>query len=202
MLIGKFVTLRVIEKSDAEMIRVWKNSPENYNYFANRNFISDIKQENWISSKLVDNSGLYFIIIDNKTGIPIGMTLLEDIDHRNRNACWGIYIADLKYRKRIYALEATYLLLNYAFDYLNLYKIYGNTLSCNPKGRNFHQFMGFTEEAVFNNHVFVNGSYSDLLWIRMFSEEWNKKKEELSKLIANSMIKREDESKNDKKARD
>jgi len=191
MLVGKFVTLRIIVKSDAEMIRIWKNSPENYNYFANRNFVSDVKQENWISRKLVDSSGLYLIIIDNLAGTPIGMTLLEDIDHKNRNACWGIYISDLNYRKRIFALEATYLLLNYAFDYLNLYKIYGNTLKSNPKGRNFHQLMGFSEEAVFSKHVFVDGNYVDLLWISMFSNLWSRKRIELSTFIANTVLTRE-----------
>jgi len=183
MLIGSVVTLRMIEKADAEMIRIWKNSPENYNYFANRNFISDIKQEKWISSKLVDNSGLYLIIVDNKTGDPIGMTLLEDIDHKNRNACWGIYIANMKFRKHIYATEATYLLLNYAFDYLNLYKIYGNTLSNNPKGRSFHQSMGFTEEAVFSKHVFVDGKYENLIWISLFCEDWANKRSNLKQSI-------------------
>ena len=188
MLIGKVVTLRIMEKTDAEIIRIWKNSPENYNYFANRNFISDLKQDKWISSKLVDNSSLYLIIMDNETDIPIGMTLLEDIDHKNRNACWGIYIADLKYRKRIFALESTYLLLNYAFDYLNLYKVYGNTLSTNPKGRKFHQKIGFTEEAMFSKHVFVDGSYSDLLWISLFFDKWNKKKLAMSEYISDTIL--------------
>lgn len=188
MLVGKFVKLRVMEKTDAETVRSWKNSPENYSYFANRNFISDLKQDKWISDRLVDNSSLYLIIIDKETDIPIGMTLLEDIDYKNRNSCWGIYIANLKYRRHIFALEATYLLFNYAFDYLNLFKIYGNTLSSNPKGRMFHQKIGFTEEAVFSKHVFVDGGYSDLLWISLFVDSWNKKKIAVSQYIADAIF--------------
>ena len=185
MLVGNFVILRVIEKADAEIIRKWKNDPYNYNYFANRFFISDVKQENWISSRLIDNSSLYLMIIDKKTDIPIGMTLFEDINYRNRNACWGIYIADLKYRKRIYSVESVYLLFNYAFDYLNLYKVYGNTLTGNEKGRYFHKYIGFTEEAVFHNHLFLDHSYVDLIWISLFADEWDNRKNELKVFIEN-----------------
>lgn len=198
MIKGRFVTLRIIESHDSEMIRAWKNCPNNYNYFANRNFVSDVKQEKWISSKLVDNSGLYLIILDNETGSSIGMTLLEDIDHKNRNACWGIYIADLKYRKSIFAIESTYLLLNYAFDYLNLHKIYGNTLSSNPRGRKFHQKVGFVEEAVFSKHVFVDGSYSDLIWISIFSDIWKTKKVVLNEYIAETILNKDSISKDEK----
>lgn len=188
MLIGKFVTLRIMEKSDIEMIRKWKNSPDNYNYFANRDFISDSRQEKWFASKSTDPSGIYLIIINNKTNKPIGMTLLESLDHRNRNACWGIYIADTKFRKRIYAVESVILLFNYAFDYLNLYKIYGNTLKNNLRGRKFHKFIGFSEEAIFHKHVFVDGDYTDLIWISLFISDWEKKENELIEFINSSNI--------------
>lgn len=173
MIIGKYVTLRIIESKDAEMIRNWKNSHDNYIFFANRDFISDKKQESWISSKLEDDSSLYMIIAENNSLQPIGMTLLEKIDHRNRNASWGIYIGEKEYRKRIFALEATYLILKYGFEYLNLYKIYGNTLKSNKKGRSFHKLVGFNEEATFCNHIFVDDFYDDLIWISIFKKDWD-----------------------------
>lgn len=184
MLKGKFVNLRILESSDIEIVRKWKNSPENYKYFANQDFISDSRQVEWFASKSKDVNALYLIIIDKKTSTPIGMTLLESIDHRNRNACWGIYIADIKYRKRIFAVESVYLLFDYAFNYLNLYKIYGNTLSFNERGRKFHQLIGFSEEATFKKHVFVNGQYADLIWICLFSSEWKEKKIGLKEYIS------------------
>ena len=118
--------------------------------------------------------------------MPIVMTLLESINHRNRNACWGIYIAETKYRKRFYAVESVILLFDYAFDYLNLYKIYGNTLDNNPRGRKFHRFIGFNEEAIFHKHIFVDGKYTDLIWISLFISDWEKKKKELVEFIESS----------------
>ena len=183
MIKGKIVDIRILQKSDSEIIRNWKNSDHNYKYFANRNFISDLKQEKWISSKLNDDSSFYFIIIDKASKKLIGMTLLEDVDQRNRNACWGIYISDLNFRKRVYALEETMLILNYAFDYLNLNKVYGNTLSNNSKGRGFHSLVGFNEEATFKNHIFIDGKYIDLIWISLFIENWSLNKSKILNLI-------------------
>jgi UDP-4-amino-4,6-dideoxy-N-acetyl-beta-L-altrosamine N-acetyltransferase len=192
MLCGKYVTLKIMESKDSETVRAWKNSPDNYMHFANRKFISDVKQEAWYSKTSVDSRNMHLIIHDNDKNIPIGVTLLESIDHRNRNAVWGIYIGDIDYRKKIYAIEATYLLLEYAFDYLNLQKIYGNTLADNPRGRRFHQFVGFTEEAVFSNHIYANGEYQDLLWIRLFRSEWESKKIDLKQYVENYGSKSDD----------
>lgn len=183
MIKGKAVNIRILQKSDSEVVRFWKNSEHNYKYFANRTFINDIRQEKWINSKLNDSSSLYFIIIEKKSGKLIGMTLLEDIDQRNRTACWGIYIGDLEFRKRVFALEATMLILDYAFSYLNLNKVYGNTLSSNPRGRSFHSLVGFNEEAVFKNHLYIDGKYVDLIWICLFRDSWHNDKIKILDLI-------------------
>ena len=189
MINGKFVTLRIIEKGDIEMIRKWRNSPELYSFFASRDFISQIQQENWFATKATAKDSLFLLIINNTTSEPIGMTHLESIDCRNRNAEWGIYIADPKDRVGIFATEAVYLLFNYVFDYLNLVKIYGNTLATNQRGRRFHKSVGFTEEAQFERHIFVDGDYVDLIWIALFRSTWNDtKRKELASLISGAKL--------------
>jgi len=183
MLIGTHVYLKVIDKSDVEIVRAWKNSPDVYNYFANRDFISDARQQEWYNSINKNSSSLYLIIYEKENDTPIGMTLLESINSRNRNAIWGIYIGEMKFRKKIYATEATFLILNYAYDYLNMLKISGNTLSNNERGRRFHEFIGFGEEATFHRHIYAEGKYLDLIWISMFLENWESKKHKMKKYI-------------------
>lgn len=183
MIKGTYVTLKVMDSKDIEMVRCWKNSPENYEFFANRDFISDFRQNNWFEKKNKADNNLLLIIFNNNNMKPIGMTLLEDIDHRNRTACWGIYIAETEYRKRIFAVEAVYLLFNYGFDYLNLRKIYGNTLGNNLRGRKFHGSVGFREEAIFLKHIYIDGEYQDLIWICLFDEDWKIKRHEIARFI-------------------
>lgn len=183
MLQGKFVTLRILEKSDIQMVRKWRNSPENYRNFANWDFITAVQQDNWFAQRGSSRKDLRMIIVENTTGKPIGITHLESIDYRSRNASWGIYIAETEFRVRVFAAEATLLLFDYAFEYLNLIKIYGNTLSTNPRGRKFHQLAGFQEEAVFKKHVYVKNTYADLIWIALFKESWSKKRKKLLSII-------------------
>jgi RimJ/RimL family protein N-acetyltransferase len=183
MLIGKTVFLRILEKSDLELVRRWRNSPDNYRHFANWDFITSVQQENWFALKGSSRTDLRMIIVDKSTGRPIGITHLESIDYRNRNASWGIYIAEPEFRTRTYAVESTLLLFDYAFEYMNIHKIYGNTLSNNPRGRRFHKLVGFKEEAVFKKHVYVKNLYADLIWIALFRSDWNSKRKRLQALL-------------------
>lgn len=187
MLEGKFVTLRVIEKNDIELIRQWRNTPELYTFFASHDFITEPQQENWFASKATAKDSLFLMISHKKSSERIGITHLESINYRNQNAGWGIYIAVPKYRVGILAKEAVYLLFNYAFDYLNLHKIYGNTLESNSRGREFHRSIGFTEEAIFKQHIFLNSHFEDLIWIALFRSTWNEiKQTEIEGLIKNA----------------
>ena len=183
MLKGTYVTLRVLERADIEQVRQWRNSPENYSFFANRDFISEARQEHWYASKVADSKDVRLMIVNNENSQSIGVTHLEDVNHRARNASWGIYIGDPAYRTKIYAAESVFLLLEYGFGYLNLHKIYGNTLATNKRGRAFHQFAGFKEEATFKDHVYADGRFQDLIWIAQMESGWRSHRKKLQAFI-------------------
>ena len=99
--------------------------------------------------------------------------MLENIDTINGNACWGIYIASKEYQKFNYCSEASFYIIDYAFEKLKLNKIYVNTLESNERGRKFHKKIGFKEEAVFNNQIYVDGYYTNLIWSTIDKNDWN-----------------------------
>tara|TARA_Y100001935_G_scaffold179465_1_gene148586 strand:+ start:242 stop:781 length:540 start_codon:yes stop_codon:yes gene_type:complete len=166
------VSVRALSMSDYDSIKNWEDDENNFNYFPNTNFLYDIKNPSWIKSKIEDDKGLYLSIIDNQNDNIVGLTLLENIDINNRNACWGIYISGEKYRKLNYTLESAFFIIDYAFFKLKLNKIYNNTLATNLRGRKFHKKLGFKEEAVFNNQILVDGYYADLIWSSISHGEW------------------------------
>jgi len=181
--LGKKIKIRLINRIDYESIKDWGEEDGNFSYFPNSNFLQEVKSENWIDRKLDDENGLYFSIISLESNKIIGITILENIDFKNKNACWGIYIAYPEFRKLIFSLEPSYLIIEYAFHNLGLKKIYGNSLAINDRGRKFHKYMGFKEEAIFNNQVLINGVYIDLIWISILNEEWQKKRLELGEYV-------------------
>ena len=173
---GNFVSVRALSMDDYDSIKNWEDDENNFNYFPNTNFLYDIKNPSWIKSKIDDDKGLYLSIIENESNKIIGITLLENIDINNRNACWGIYISDEKYRKINYTLESAFFIIDYAFFKLKLNKVYNNTLATNSRGRKFHKRLGFSEEAVFNNQILVDGYYADLIWSSINFKEWEIKR--------------------------
>ena len=188
--IGKNVSVRFLSHNDYQSIRFWEDNEENFNYFTNTNFLFDIKNPMWISRKLDDKNSVCLVIVENKTQKIIGLTLLENIDFINKNACWGIYMCEDKFRKLTYSLESSFFIIDYAFSKYKLNKIYNNSLATNSRGRKFHKSLGFEEEAIFNNQIFVDGYYEDLIWSSINRDLWIKNKEslinKLNKVLENS----------------
>ena len=189
--VGKNVSIRFLSNNDYQSISFWVDNEENFNYFPNTNFVSDIKDPDWITRKLADKNGVYLVIVENKTQKIIGLTLLENIDLINKNACWGIYIYDDKFRKLTYSLESSFFIIDYAFSKFKLNKIYNNSLATNSRGRKFHKSLGFEEEAVFNNQIFIDGYYEDLIWSSVNRDKWIDNKDNLvnkiNKVLENSL---------------
>tara|TARA_B100000614_G_scaffold238596_1_gene237552 strand:- start:314 stop:892 length:579 start_codon:yes stop_codon:yes gene_type:complete len=182
--VGKNVKIRLININDYKDLKRWDPEGSNsFNYFPNSDFLNEIKDKRWIENKIKDKNGLYFVILKLDTSEVIGITILENIDLKNKNACWGIYIAYPEYRKLIYSLQPSFLIIDYAFSKLKLNKLYGNSLPTNKRGRKFHKLLGFSEEAIFNKQILVNEVYQDLIWISMLSKNWTSKRGELLKLI-------------------
>lgn len=169
---GKHVNMRTIRKFDSKIFMSWDDLDEKNRYFPNNNFIDEIKNEFWIDRKLADKNGIYLMIEDSKTNSSIGITIIENIDLENSIANWGIYIAKRDFMKKIYVNEAAYLILNYAFENLNLNKINACALSNNKIGRKFHNDLGFIEEAIFNNQVLIDGYYCDLIWASLTKNDF------------------------------
>ena len=51
--------------------------------------------------------------------------IIKSLDQKNKNACWGIYMSNKKYRNLNYCLESSFVLINYAFNYMFAEKIGG-----------------------------------------------------------------------------
>ena len=150
------------------MLYDWRQSREIVTAFANRDEISREDHDAWWSKR----SNAYDFLIYHQDK-PVGLTLLEQIDHRNRRCFWGIFIINKKnHRRKGIGRRAANLCFDFAFSYLNIRKIYGTTLPNNKIGRKFHKSLGFTEEAVLKDYSFVDGAYSDLIYISMDFHSW------------------------------
>ena len=167
MLIGKNIELKLIEKKDLQLIVRWKNSA--YEKFYEYP-LSNSGQEVWFEKHIRSNDFLFIIyeLPNNK----IGMAGLSNIDNRNRNAEFGRFVLDERFRGKGYGKEALMLVLDYAFKHLNLHSVYLDTLKNNVKSIDFYEKAGFKQEGIKRQHIYKNGKYNDLVCMRILKEDY------------------------------
>ena len=144
MLKGNNIRLRALEPSDADLIFKWENNPSNWRVSGTLLPFSKHLIEQYVNAAqdIYSVKQLRFIIED-KAQKALGTIDLFDFDPVNLRAGVGILIADEQERGKGYAKEALQLLLDYAFNHLNLHSLFCNILDDNKVSINLFESCGF-----------------------------------------------------------
>ena len=162
MLIGKNIKLRGVKDSDIPKMAEWRNSPDIYSSFYEYEPISDISQRRWLEKHLNDPTEKLFII-STLDGKPIGTVGFTHIDLRNRKTESGRFlIGEKDYQNKGYGPKASILSLEYAFEHMNLNKVYLEVLSSNNKAIKLYKKLGYTAEGLRRQHIYKGGKYLDV----------------------------------------
>jgi len=144
---GKEVTLRSVKERDLSLMRDWRNKEQIRKWFFDSRLITSQMQQEWYESYLEKDDDQMFII--SISSVDIGTIALYHIDRVSKEAQLGRFlIGEDKYRSRGFAYETVLLLLEYAFNELNLENIYLELFSDNEVALNLYRKVGFQEEKV------------------------------------------------------
>lgn len=171
MLNGKTISLKPIDSIDIDTIMVWRNNLEVKSGIMSHPFpVTKEMEVEWynkvISSK--ESNIVYFKIVLNKGNICIGYVLLNNVNYINSNAYLGIVIGDEINRGKGYAKETMELLLDYAFNYLNLNKILLEVNEENTPAVKLYKRLGFAIEGNLKENYFSKGKYHNILIMSIF----------------------------------
>ncbi len=97
---------------------------------------------------------------------------IHRINWKDRTATTGAVIGEKAYWGKGYGSEAKKLLLDYAFNELNLRKICSGALAFNGRSQAYSKKCGYEVEGVLKQHIFKNGEYHDLVQLAVFKEQW------------------------------
>jgi [ribosomal protein S5]-alanine N-acetyltransferase len=168
-LYGQYVVLRQLRVDDAALTLGWRQSDRAK--LLNRGATSVAEQAAWIASR--PNTELNFVI-QLRSGQPVGMLSLVNIDEVNRRAEPARFlIGDPESVKGLpVALEALKLLYELVFDQLELHRVYGLVVAENRLMVKWHTFLGVKEEGRLREHYFIAGRFHDAICLGMMEDEY------------------------------
>jgi len=172
-LVGKKVYLRPIDMGDVnEEYLNWINDGDVINNLATVFPTTLIGLENFVKSAINSSDFVFFAIIEKKTNKHIGNVKLGQIDWISRTSNYGLMLGDKNSWGKGYAQESFILLIKYAFEKLNLHKVWDMAVKSNVASIKANQKVGFKIEAELKEHVFKNGKYMDLVVLSLLAEDY------------------------------
>jgi RimJ/RimL family protein N-acetyltransferase len=170
---GRRVILRPPTKADIPYFFRWLNDPDVNQYLGMFLPATEADEVEWLEKlQKTKNEQVVLMIIDAKMNKPIGTMGIHDIAWKDRRATTGAVIGEKSYWGKGYGTEAKMLLLNYAFNTLNLRKIASRVYGFNKRSRAYSEKCGYKVEAVLKREIFKNGRYHDLIIMAVFREGW------------------------------
>jgi len=166
---GKFINLRLIKTSDAELTFKWRNSTRAK--YLNQGPKTVKEQQNWIASR---PSNEFNYIIETKNGKPVGMISLIDIDLINLKAEPGRFLIGNKEKVKGIpaAFEAMKLIYELAFDLLKLHRVYGTIPEENTEMIKLQKYFSMKEEGRLRKHYYINGRFQDAICFGLLVDEY------------------------------
>ena len=106
---------------------------------------------------------IQFIMEEKKNRRPVGSVYLRDINYDYEKAEFGAFIGDKDATGLGYGTEAAALMLEYAFNTLNLHKIFLRLVSTNTAAEKSYLKAGFVREAYLKDEVKIDGEFVDII---------------------------------------
>lgn len=178
IIIGERIILREYRKEDLPYMRKWVNNPEITQYlshiFLYPHTIS--ATESFLNSIIDGSSGIKgFIIAHKENEEYIGQIDLINIDWVNRIGTLGIVIGNTEKLSKGYGTEAIKLIQEFAFNRLNLHKLDLEVRAYNDRAIKCYKKCGFVEEGRFRENYFIDGKYTDTLFMGILKSEWEQR---------------------------
>lgn len=159
---GETISLRPLEPRHLEKTREWANDPELMRLLNRDRPVSSSEHQQWFASLKERKDCIYFAIETNAQSVHVGNIWLWDIDPRHRRAELRIVIGNDAYTGQGAGTEAINRLCSYAFEEMNLHKIYAYVLALNPRARRAFEKAGFVLEGTLREDRWTGDGYTDV----------------------------------------
>ncbi|AMK14727.1 GNAT family N-acetyltransferase [Methanobrevibacter olleyae] len=170
---GENVYLSLSIKEDLELYTKWLNDPKlNLSFGKSHDAWTLQRQEAYINDYNDSDDKFFFVIVSKKTKEAIGIGILYDISYVHGKSTMGILI-DEKYQSKGYGKEASKLLLEFAFNILNLNNMMLYAIEFNEKAIEMYKSIGFKVIGKRRKAYPINNQTYDEIYLDILKEEYN-----------------------------
>ena len=157
-LTGAKVYLRPMDYGDAPTLVGWMNDPDVTRTLpATARSLKEQSEREFIERQMKNPNDIRFAIVARRND-RLGTAGLMRIDWRDRHAAFGISIGDKSNWWLGYGTEATRLVTGYAFETLNLHRVWLHVYDFNAGGLRAYERAGYMREGVLREAAFREGS--------------------------------------------
>lgn len=171
---GSVVCLRALCRGDRETLRRFVNDPEVMHFSNVYHPITDVQQDAWFEQSSTASGSVWFGIEDCReaTSMLVGTCCLVGIDPVARNAELRIRIGEKQAWGGGLGTEATRLLVRYAFQDLNLDRIWLRVFAFNDRAIRMYENLHFQIEGRLRKAAYVKGKAEDVILMGLLRSEW------------------------------
>lgn len=172
-IVGDKCYLSPVDETDVDKVTKWSND---LRVSIRTGDISDMitsdLQKEYL--KNMSNTGYAFYIVDAEDDEAVGIIRIMRIDRINRHGVLGAFIGEKDKRNKGIGTEATKLILDFAFNVINLRNIMIETFSFNDRVINMCKKVGFKEIGRRRNVIIYGENEFDEVFMDILNSEFNK----------------------------
>jgi UDP-4-amino-4,6-dideoxy-N-acetyl-beta-L-altrosamine N-acetyltransferase len=173
------ISFRPLERNDLAMVLEWRNSENIRKFMLSNELISLNEHIQWFDKTSKDSS--HENLIAEYNGAPFGFISITDIKPIDGTCTWGMYIGEKKVGLGLGVLLEI-CTIDRMFNFHKVRKIWGQVLSSN-RIKFLHYKLGFVDEGILKQHIYRNNLYEDLIFLSLFSDQWNNKRSKILESI-------------------
>lgn len=161
--------IRKLQEKDALYMLEWMHDDTINCYFQYPFAEMTLEKVKEFINNSFNNVNQHFAIVAENDEY-LGTISLKNISPKNKSAEYAVVVRK-KAQGAGVATQATEELLKYAFEELELHKVYLNVLLRNTTAKKFYEKFGFIQEGISKDAIWINGKYETLIWYGIIKKE-------------------------------
>lgn len=171
---NKLIKLRKLSANDYTTYHNWRNDMEVMETTSPQLDIYTLEEtEQYISAIVSQSTAKGYLIEYKKTEQTVGIVSLINIDYKNRSAECIIDIGVKDMWGKGIGTAAISLILEFAFNELNLHRVYLQVFSFNERAIRLYEKMGFIHEGKFRQALYRMGKWHDIVIMGILKNEYH-----------------------------